>query len=630
MGTKRQLLKKYKALYKSMESYFGEQSSKTPKQKPVTPKVTPKVSKEPSFKTNKESNPSELSTSSDISKQQKWLFNNKMFNKNITEKQAIDGVAGSLTNAAISKAKQLGYVLNEDGTFIKNEGKSWQPSQRGCKIVYNPVTKQYTSECAEYANQELAAFKGGTYYKGTAGDAWTRIMNGDEIQSGYDDLEDFKETWNPFDNETKRKYQYSLKAADAFEKKFDINSLRPGEVYMANMYFKGSPNVDKAFDNGTGIRGKHKATRGTHTGNIYFDSNTGEWRISHNIHGREHNESIKDVLGGNHRYGVTAISRVRHNKNGGKLVKAHKFRNGGSILKFQEGGAPFKYTKFAPTTIEKDTHIRDYPEGMDLTFMGISRERAKAPLKRYTNSDSPMIASALSDVYHNREKIMNTYNLTPDEFMNLIANTHSILYKESNGGYPLYKTANGTQKNKTYLYRHLTPIMNTGRHIVNFFKGKETSEGLGSVKSDSFTEGGPKIKYDNFGENSSAFGGLSTIQLQADNWNQLKKMFSGNDQKLLYNEDGSMSDLANTLLIASHNAGVKNIQKNYDAYLKDGNLSHLTQFLPEHKDQRTKIVDGVRVPDTGHWYVDAALDVRNGHQYQGTKPIQLPEILVIK
>lgn len=53
-------------------------------------------------------------------------------------------------------------------------------------------------------------------------------------------------------------------------------------------------------------------------------------------------------------------------------------------------------------------------------------------------------------------------------------------------------------------------------------------------------------------------------------------MFSGNDQKLLYNEDGSMSDLANTLLIASHNAGVKNIQKNYDAYLKDGNLSHLT------------------------------------------------------
>lgn len=51
-----------------------------------------------------------------------------MFNKNITEKQAIDGVAGSLTNAAISKAKQLGYVLNEDGTFIKNEGKSWQPS----------------------------------------------------------------------------------------------------------------------------------------------------------------------------------------------------------------------------------------------------------------------------------------------------------------------------------------------------------------------------------------------------------------------------------------------------------------------------------------------------------------------
>jgi hypothetical protein len=31
-------------------------------------------------------------------------------------------------------------------------------------------------------------------------------MNGDNIQSGYDDLPDFETTWNPFDNETKRRY----------------------------------------------------------------------------------------------------------------------------------------------------------------------------------------------------------------------------------------------------------------------------------------------------------------------------------------------------------------------------------------------------------------------------------------
>lgn len=54
---------------------------------------------------------------------------------------------------------------------------------------------------------------------------------------------------------------------------------------MANMYFEGSPNVEKAFANGTGIKGKHKATRGTHTGNIYYDNPTKTWRISHNVHG---------------------------------------------------------------------------------------------------------------------------------------------------------------------------------------------------------------------------------------------------------------------------------------------------------------------------------------------------------
>ena len=230
-----------------------------------------------------------------------------------TEKQAVDGFPGKRTTAAFNKANQLGYQLDSNGRFIKKEDKTWTPTQKGCKRVYNPVTKKYTTECAEYANQELAAFKNGSYYVGAVGDAWTRIMNGDNIQSGYDDLEDFKTTWNPFDNETKRRYQYSLKAADALKKKLNLKTLVPGEVYMANMYFQDSPNVDKAFYNGTGIKGKHKATRGTHTGNIYYDYNTKEWRISHNIHGKEYNDRLVDVLGSNHKYGVTALSRVRHN-----------------------------------------------------------------------------------------------------------------------------------------------------------------------------------------------------------------------------------------------------------------------------------------------------------------------------
>ena len=81
---------------------------------------------------------------------------------------------------------------------------------------------------------------------------------------------------------------------------------------MANLYFEGSPNIEKAFTNATGIRGKQKATRGTHTGNVWYDG--ANWRISHNIHGKEYTENLADVLGSGHKWGVTALSRVRHNK----------------------------------------------------------------------------------------------------------------------------------------------------------------------------------------------------------------------------------------------------------------------------------------------------------------------------
>lgn len=54
-----------------------------------------------------------------------------------------------------------------------------------------------------------------------------------------------------------------------------------------------------------------------------------------------------------------------------------------------------------------------------------------------------MIGAALASVYDKRGELMNKYNLTQDEFVNLAANTHGILYKESNGGYPTYLNANG-------------------------------------------------------------------------------------------------------------------------------------------------------------------------------------------
>ncbi len=521
-----------------------------------------------------------LLNTKELRNQQTQLFNKGMFD-NSTKQQAVDGLPGKRTTAAFNKAEQLGYVY-KGGRWIKQEGESWEPTQKLCKRVYNPQTKKYTTECAEYANSELRAFKNGSYYIGAVGDAWTRVMNGDNIQSGYDDLPNFKTTWwNPFDNETKRKYQYSLQAADAFKKKFNIASLKPGEVYMANMYFKGSPNVKKAFENGAGIKGKHKATRGTHTGNIYYDTPTKTWRISHNIHGQEHNERLVDVLGSNHKYGVTGISRVKH---------------------YQEGG-----------------HLKMFPNGVDLSFIGITKD-GKKPLQRYANADSPRIGAALATVYDKRGELMDKYNLTPDEFVNLAANTHGILYKESNGGYSTYLNARGIQPNTKYAERHLDPKRNLARHIINFFRGKSTSEGMGSVKDSTFLEE-PKVDFHQYPTLSPEYGGLSTFQVQAQNFNALKKMFRPQDQHLLYNEDGSISDLANAMLQQSHNQGMTTaqrgkkettIQDNYNKYVEDGDISHLTHFL-NHKDS---------------YYNDNVKTVIDGHRYQGIKPIQLPEIIV--
>jgi hypothetical protein len=53
---------------------------------------------------------------------------------------------------------------------------------------------------------------------------------------------------------------------------------------------------------------------------------------------------LVDVLGGNHKYGVTAISRVKH---------------------YQEGG--------------QMNHLEAFPNGVDLSFIGITKD-GKKPL----------------------------------------------------------------------------------------------------------------------------------------------------------------------------------------------------------------------------------------------------------
>lgn len=508
-------------------------------------------------------------------------------------KQVVDGIEGLETEKAESKAAREGlYYIN--GEFKRSN--SWRPTQQNCKKVFNPVTGQYTTECSEYANQELQNFRGGTYYKNVSGDAWTRLSNGEFVENGYNYLEDpnigIKINLGRFYNNTKSRLKkmsdYNLKAADKFKEYFDVNKLDPQEVYMANLYFKGSPNVEEAFNNATGIRGKQKATRGTHTGNVWYDGTN--WKISHNIHGREHTEDLQNVLGSNHNWGITALARVLHNK------------RGGIIKKFQKG-------ETITVNLEKEMKNPN-PDGYSLENIGISRTGTQ---KTYGNSDSALIAGSLQYLNSRLPELANRYNLSYDEARNLLGLVQAAEWQESGGGNFKQINVNGGYKpNKTYSDRHLSFIGNTLRHIANNLQGRETSEGMSSVKLKDL-QSLPNYSYEtdselkNFQKNGYRFGGLSTFASLAQRYQKLKEL-TQEKPELIFNEDGSLSDVGVALTLASHNQGFNNIEKNIKNTIQTGK-DELSQYLNFH-------------------YPKSTMQVVKGHNIVGSKPTLLPEIVI--
>lgn len=555
-----------------------------------------------------------------------------------TFSSSVDGIRGRITNAAIANAKAMGYDVDEStGKVTKKKvfnpikpeteqfqlpvktKEAWTPSQINCEKVVNPITGKITTECAEYANSELNNYKRGNYYQDAYGDAWTRVANGDYIENGYNYLEEpdlsvnikniLRGRKNRIQNQ--KMYKYSTQAADKFKEHFDINSLDPNEVYMVNMYFKGSPNIKKAFENGTGIKGKQKATRGTHTGNVWFDGKT--WKVSHNIHGQEHTDNLSEVLGSGLNYGITAMSRVRHNKFGGVLIPKNpidqfKYKRGG-ILKAQEGlktSAPYNPSK-------------PNPMGYDLSHIGIKRTGTQ---KSYGNSDSLPIAQSLEYLQSRSNELMDRYHLTLDEFRTLLGLTQGVEWKESNGGLSqsINPQTNNIRDNKLYRTTHLGDVPEdlyglwraTGRHIKRAYDAGIVSEGLGSVKVKDLKNlptysKTTDFELGNYPRNSPQFGGLSTFASLAQRFNYIKEQAKQNPS-ILYNEDGSINDTTLSLIATGHNQGMDNIRKDIRTTIKTGQdkLSQYQNFS----------------------YPSSVMQVVKGHDVSYSKPYQLDEIIV--
>ena len=156
---------------------------------------------------------------------------------------------------------------------------------RATKSNYTASTskKADTDSCSKYANCALPK-----EYR-VKGDAWAR--DGKILFNGYDGLTLTSD--KPMD--------HHLAAQTALRNDFSTDTLDKSKTYLVNMYYKGSPYMQTAFEDldGNGIKG-------THTGNLYWDDDRNAWRVEHNIHGAIHNDDWY-ALQNEGRYGVTAI-----------------------------------------------------------------------------------------------------------------------------------------------------------------------------------------------------------------------------------------------------------------------------------------------------------------------------------
>lgn len=162
----------------------------------------------------------------------------------------------------------------------------------------------FSPECAVYVNKLLNHSPGG-------GNAWTHNYTTPFI-NGYDGIK------SQFRNGSKYQehFSYNLDAADNFKKKFKKEMLNPNQVYVANMYYSGSPWDYKARKDGNSF------SQGTHTGLLVHTKNG--WVVRHNYHGDIMEDPLEDLIGTNYNLGITSLSIPKKCKGG--LLELYNYK----------------------------------------------------------------------------------------------------------------------------------------------------------------------------------------------------------------------------------------------------------------------------------------------------------------
>jgi hypothetical protein len=83
------------------------------------------------------------------------------------------------------------------------------------------------------------------------------------------------------------------------------------------MYYTNSKKHQQAYDEG------ENGITSTHTGNMFYNHNTDQWEVVHNIDGNVYLNNLTDILGGNNKlgFGITAISLAQKTPKPVKPVK---------------------------------------------------------------------------------------------------------------------------------------------------------------------------------------------------------------------------------------------------------------------------------------------------------------------
>ena len=173
---------------------------------------------------------------------------------------------------------------------------------KGLTIPEKPVDRlgNLTPECATYVNTQLRGMG-----INAGGDAYQMGRRYKDFVNGYDGITLTPNMAGYTHNDSIQAIRnIHYQAADNFKNNLDILQMRKNHVYPVNMYYKTSPHMIDFYN--SAIK-ENTGTPATHVGYAYWDGKN--WRVTHNIHGKIHNELLNEVLGSNNgeKFGITSM-----------------------------------------------------------------------------------------------------------------------------------------------------------------------------------------------------------------------------------------------------------------------------------------------------------------------------------